>query len=377
MNASYHEIRSREELQNLLSKGGRISRCAFRGIDFADVADCCSFSQECRFSHCLFMGCSFAPGMEKQLEKTNLVFSDIDVPYNVFKGELYTAETLYRGYQEGCPDSYSDCFDSVVYRHYLLTGKRADDLKETLARSLHDHAVSDALHDLLSHYDEKHVVGIMGGHGLLRTEPMFRSIVLISKRLAEAGNLMISGGGPGAMEATHLGAWMAGRSDADVDEALGVLSEAPSFAHPLWLDTAFTVRRMFPQNEYISVGVPTWLYGHEPATPFATHIAKYFENAIREDGILTMAMGGIIYSPGSAGTMQEIFQDAVQNHYLSFGYSSPMVFLGTDYWLNQMPVYKLLTHLVATGKYKNLQLSITDDEDEIVNIIERFKEGSF
>lgn len=373
MNASYHEIRNREELQAILLKGGRISRCAFRSIDFTGFAECCNLSQECRFSHCLFMGCTFAPGMEKQIEKNNLVFSSIDVPYNIFSGKLYTADTLYEGYREGCPESYAECFDSIVYQHYLQTGKRADDIKETLARTLHDHAMSDALHDLLSHYEEKQVVGIMGGHGLLRTEPMYRSVVLISKRLAEAGYLMISGGGPGAMEATHLGAWMAGRNMSDVDMALKVLSEAPSFTHPLWLDTAFTVRRMFPQDEYISVGVPTWLYGHEPATPLATHIAKYFENAIREDGILTLAMGGIIYSPGSAGTMQEIFQDAVQNHYLSFGYSSPMVFLGTDYWENQMPVYKLLTHLVATGKYKNLQLSITDDEDEIVNIIERFK----
>ena len=86
------------------------------------------------------------------------------------------------------------------------------------------------------------------------------------------------------------------------------------------------VRERFPQDRYESVGIPTWLYGHEPATPLATRITKYFDNSIREDGILTLAKGGIIYTPGSAGTLQEIFQDAVQNHYLSFGYASPMVF---------------------------------------------------
>ena len=86
----------------------------------------------------------------------------------------------------------------------------------------------------------------------------------------------------------------------------------------------------------MSLGIPTWLYGHEPSTPFATHIAKLFENSIREDSILTLAFGGIIYAPGSAGTVQEIFQEAVQNHYLSFGVSSPMIFLGSKYWNDEI-----------------------------------------
>lgn len=184
---------------------------------------------------------------------------------------------------------------------------------------------------------------------------------------------MVSGGGPGAMEATHLGAWMAGRTEAEVDEALAILSAAPSYKDRLWLDTAFQVLEKFPTSKYVSLGVPTWLYGHEPATPFATHIAKYFDNSTREDTILTIAKGGVVYSPGSAGTMQEIFQDAVQNHYLSFGYASPMVFLGTEYWNEEMPVYKLMQYLVDKGKYNNLLLSITDSIDDIVRILEDFR----
>ena len=131
--------------------------------------------------------------------------------------------------------------------------------------------------------------------------------------------------------------------------------------------------RRFPQSEFVSLGVPTWLYGHEPSTPFATHIAKFFENSLREDSILTMAFGGIIFTPGSAGTMQEIFQDAVQNHYLSFGISSPMVFMGEKYWTEEMPVYPLLQQLMAAGKYKNLLLSITDDTEQIEKELKRFQ----
>ena len=168
---------------------------------------------------------------------------------------------------------------------------------------------------------------------------------------------------------------MAGRSVEDVEEALEILSQAPSYKDRLWLDTAFRVMERFPDSRYVSLGVPTWLYGHEPATPFATHIAKYFDNSTREDSILTISKGGVIYSPGSAGTMQEMFQDAVQNHYLSFGYASPMVFLGKEYWTEEMPVYRLMQYLIEKGKYNNLLLSISDSVEEIVKEIENFRES--
>lgn len=289
-----------------------------------------------------------------------------------YRHELYTAESLYKGYQLGEPESYKNCYDSIVYQHYLQKGKNSRDIKETLARTLHDHAIGDAMYDFLDQYKEKQVIGIMGGHGLLRTDEAYLKVVQISKELTEKGYLMISGGGPGAMEATHLGAWMAGREENELQQALKLLCEAPSFKNPKWLDTAFQVRELFPQEKYKSLGVPTWLYGHEPSTPFATHIAKLFENALREDDILTIAMGGIIYAPGSAGTMQEIFQDAVQNHYLSFGYASPMIFLDKTYWTEEMPVYPLLQHLLKKGKYKNLILSITDNKEEVINSIMEF-----
>ena len=365
----YREVRSVEELQQLLATRERIERCVFQDMDFSALTEECGTA---RYFDCLFMGCTFSKPMRIQIDRSCLIFSHIDVPYNCFRSALYSPEDLYDHYAIGVPESYHECYDYRVYEHYLRMGKTATDIKETLARTLHDHAMSDALHDFLAQWDERHVVGIMGGHGLLRNDPAYRKVVMLSKRLTEEGFLMVSGGGPGAMEATHLGAWMAGRTTGEVDAAMGILSEAPSYEDALWLDSAMRVRTQYPVGNYVSLGVPTWLYGHEPATPFATHIAKYFENALREDGILTIAKGGIIYSPGSAGTMQEIFQDAVQNHYLSFGYASPMVFLGTEYWTEEMPVYPLLKHLATKGKYRNLLLSLADDEDAIVETIKEF-----
>ena len=233
--------------------------------------------------------------------------------------------------------------------------------------------MSDALQAMLARYDERRVVAVMGGHAVLRTDANYIKIARISKRLTELGFLMVSGGGPGAMEATHLGAWMAGRGDEELQAAVEMLLPSPCYKDKGWLSSAYRVMERFPRREDIcSLGIPTWFYGHEPATPFASHIAKYFDNSVREDGLLAIAKGGVIYTPGSAGTMQEIFQDAAQNHYETFGFASPMVFFGEEYWRKQVPVYELLSHLQEQGRYRNLILSITDDIESVVEHILSF-----
>ena len=296
------------------------------------------------------------------------------VPFEVTRNRLYSAQELYEGYDPLVNGSFESCYDSQVYQHYISKGKLQADTLETLARTLHDHGIHSALYDFFKDHDQQLCVGIMGGHAQLRTDPSYRDIVFLSKRLTELGFCMLSGGGPGAMEATHLGAWMAGRSPEEVDDALQFMGVAPSFKDEGWLSTAWQVMEKYPQEKYHSLGIPTWLYGHEPSTPFATHIAKYFENSIREDNILTLAYGGIIYTPGSAGTIQEIFQDAVQNHYVSLGLSSPMIFMGKKFWTEEMPVYPLLESLAETGKYKNLILSLSDDTEEIVQELLKFRD---
>ncbi len=294
------------------------------------------------------------------------------VPYDIAPKRLYDGRTLYQGYVAGDDTSFDTCFDSRVYNHFIATGKMTKIVEESLARAIHDHAMHTALNDFFKEHDSHRCVGVMGGHALKRDDEAYRTIALLSKQLTERGFVMISGGGPGAMEATHLGAWMAGRSMSEADDALSILAQAPTFHSCEWMHTAFQVMEKYEQSRYVSLGIPTWLYGHEPSTPLATHIAKFFENSIREDSILTLAYGGIIYAPGSAGTMQEIFQEAVQNHYLSFGFSSPMIFLGTKFWSTEMPVYPLLKSLMETGKYKNLRLTITDDCAQVIKELEAF-----
>ena len=286
--------------------------------------------------------------------------------------ELYDAASLYAGFDPADESSYGNCYDGRVYADYIASGKRSRDLAVTLPRTLHDHSISDALYRFLSGYDPFQIVGVMGGHAMKRSDAPYRHVARISKQLTEHGKLMVSGGGPGAMEATHFGAWMAGRSDAELDAALEMLSVADTFRDAGWLSSAFRVMERFPQGKFKSLGIPTWLYGHEPATPFATHIAKYYDNSIREDTILTVAVGGIIFTPGSAGTIQEIFQEAAQDHYKTCEVSSPMAFLGRDFFTKEVPVYPFLEDMMARGKYHDLLLSISDDADDIVREILSF-----
>lgn len=367
----YKEIETVEELNNRLKHHNTLEHYAFQSINFHKADDGASL---CRFIDCLFMGCDIPEEMFQRMDSECIVFPRIKMPFRVFPHRLYDRYNLYRGFDLEDESSFETCYDTLVYRHYIATGKEAPCIKESLARTLHDHSISNALFELMDNYPDDKVVGIMGGHALLRTDEGYAKIVEISKRLTECGCLMLSGGGPGAMEATHLGAWMAGRDSEEVHDAIEMLKVAPSFSDKGWLSSAIRVISRYPQTKgFRSIGIPTWFYGHEPATPFATDIAKYFDNSIREENITALAKGGIIYTPGSAGTLEEIFKDAAQNHYETCDYPSPMVFFGHEYYTREFPVYPLFQDMLRRGKYKNLLLSITDDVDEVVKTILEFK----
>ena len=98
----------------------------------------------------------------------------------------------------------------------------------------------------------------------------------------------------------NLGVWFANRSDEDLELAIDILSRAPYFEDKDWLSVGFEVRRAFPllqiaADPVISLGIPTFFYGHEPPNVFQTHCAKFFANSVREDSLLSMAYNGIVY----------------------------------------------------------------------------------
>lgn len=349
---------------------------AFQHLDLRDQRGFESGS----FAGCLFLSCDLTPAQAGFLTTTGatVIRDDDGRPFTAHRSHLYTPEELFAGFDPDVPDGYDATYDALVYRHWVATGRQYPDrIDESLARRLHDHSITDALQEELA---GREPVAIMGGHGIERRDPRFAAIARISRALARDGKLMLSGGGPGAMEATHLGAWMAHFPDDELDDAIGVLSPRPAgaepgreYADPDWLHRAWSVRKCWPiaEQRFPSIGIPTWMYGHEPPTAFAPLIAKYFANSVREEGLLAVATHGVVFAPGSAGTIQEIFQDAAQNHYASFGPPSPMVLLGRDYWTRERPVWPLLESLATGNGYRDLIL-LTDDEREAVDAIRAY-----
>lgn len=323
------------------------------------------------FSKSLFLGCKMTPRIVAHLVSDNFIFPLLDMSFNSYPNKLYDSDTLYSGFNHHVRESYGETYDKKVYDYYQRALKKPT-IKDTLAQRLHDHSITDALSDYLSSIPERKRIAVMGGHKMSRTDKSYRQIVDLSKELTEKGFLMLSGGGPGAMEATHLGAWFAGKSVSESEEALRMLAVAPFFSDPDWLVSAFRVIEKFPNPHFDSLGIPTWHYGHEYPTPFATHIAKYFENSVREEGLLALAKGGVVFSPGSAGTMQEVFQDLAQNHYESYGYASPMIFLDSDYWVHSRPLYPLIKKMQQKGDLLHLDLGLYDENKDIIAHLMRF-----
>jgi predicted Rossmann-fold nucleotide-binding protein len=282
------------------------------------------------------------------------------IPYDPFRTTLYTRDELMRGE-----------LDARIERHVLDHGFRAPPAAEALAQRLHDHAIDVALSEFLSvEGDPRKVVGIMGSAVTPRDDPWFRAAAELGRLAARAGYLVASGGGPGIMEAANLGAFLAPHDDEALDAAIGELARAPSYEsgqREAYAAAASAVRERFlPGGE--SLAIPTWFYPGEPVGQFASAIAKYFANSIREDGLLTIAVSGIVFAPGRAGTTQELFQDAAQNAYGIRG-RSPMVLLGRDAYGGHPSLFDVLRDQARRyGGFDHL-VALTDDPAEALAFI--------
>jgi predicted Rossmann-fold nucleotide-binding protein len=376
----------------------------------------------CDLAGCHFLGCEIGPAVAARIAASELeadpkrrcvVFPRLTgLSFNPYRGTLYAPEELLGRFPLGDdPEEDRAAYaGSVDWQTFLSVAdwrdgpspsfalRRGESLDLVLARRLHDTAIADALEDLLqdaaSRPGARGVVAIMGGHNLPRREKepgrdaTYAQVALLAWQLTRLGYLLVSGGGPGAMEACNLGAYFASRPEGDLRAAIRILESFPAFVlgrSADWLRPAMAVRRDYPHRDADevrrggSLGIPTWHYGHEPPNAFATHIAKYFENSVREEGLLAIATEGVIFAPGNAGTVQEIFQDACQNYYRTYGPAAPMVLLDRDYWVEdeaayrpggrQKPVTLLLRQLAAEKGFTDRVRFADSPEEAVAGIV--------
>lgn len=354
------DIDSLDELDALLAAGAtRMAGWRIQDVDLRGRTDAL-LTLDPRGA--VLLGCDITETTHRHLTTGGaLIFPDLpELPFDTYRARLYTPDELYAGIDT---EPYSRTPDALIYG---WSRQRDRDATRRMAQALHDHAVDAALEEQLA---GARTVGVMGGHAVNRGDDDYRRAARLGYRLARTDLGVMTGGGPGAMEATNLGASLSSYDDATLDDAIEMLAAAPTFRPSVtrWARVAFAVRARWPEHGH-SLGIPTWFYGHEPPNAFATGIAKYFQNSVREDTLLRHCDAGIVFLPGAAGTVQEIFQDACENYYADRATVAPMVLVGSVYWTDQVPVWPLLRRL-GDGRPMARCLHLVDDLDEAVEII--------
>lgn len=179
--------------------------------------------------------------------------------------------------------------------------------------------------------------------GSARTKPgsfYYEKTVTIAKMLADRGFSIITGGGPGIMEAANKGA----------HEANGV-----------------------------SVGLNIDLPHEQTHNPYIhkSYLIEFDYFFVRKVMFVKYAQG-FVMMPGGFGTMDEMFEviTLIQTGKIK---PVPIILFGSDYWAGLLAWIK--NTMLADGKINSVDLEIfkiTDSEDEVCRIMEDYyKEQHF
>jgi uncharacterized protein (TIGR00730 family) len=177
-------------------------------------------------------------------------------------------------------------------------------------------------------------ISVFGSARTMPEHPSYAVAEEAGRKLAEAGFAVITGGGPGVMEAANKGASEAG----GVSVGLGIELPFESGLNP-WVDVGINFRYFFARK---------------------TMFVKYAQ--------------GFVVLPGGLGTFDELFEalTLVQTQKVT---SFPVALLGVDYW--QGMINWLRDTVLADAKISASDLDmmvLTDDVDEVVRLMLKSRE---
>ncbi|MFQ5736858.1 MAG: TIGR00730 family Rossman fold protein [Thermodesulfobacteriota bacterium] len=177
-------------------------------------------------------------------------------------------------------------------------------------------------------------VSIFGSSRLDKNNPCYRQTLDVSNLLSKNGYAIITGGGPGIMEAANRGAKKNGGA------SIGLNITLPKEQKP---------------NRYQTKSL---------------HFRYFFARKV----MFVKYAIGYVCMPGGFGTMDEFFEalTLIQTHKI---YPFPLILFGKDYWRPLLDFMK--NKMVKYGTITNDDLAfidLTDEPEEVLDIINRHME---
>lgn len=180
-------------------------------------------------------------------------------------------------------------------------------------------------------------VSIFGSARIKPSEPYYELAVSVAKSVSDAGYGIITGGGPGIMEAGNKGAHLAGGT------SVGLNIDLPFEQH---------------DNPYID---------SDKSLDF-----DYF--FVRKVMFVKYSQGFVVM-PGGFGTLDELFEaiTLIQTNKI---HKFPIILVGSKFWSGLIDWVKDTMLGAGNISAKDLDLiKIVDTEDEVVKIIDAFYKG--
>ncbi len=182
--------------------------------------------------------------------------------------------------------------------------------------------------------DTRFAITLFGSARTLPEDPYYQAAETIASKLADNGYSIISGGGPGIMEAANKGAC---------------------------------------EHDVSSIGLNIELPFEQAPNPYQNKALNFRYFFARKVMFVKYSMG-YVCMPGGFGTMDEFFEalTLMQTHKV---YPLPLVLYGSEFWEGLVEWMRNVMLPHGTISEEDFELmTITDDPDEVVRIMNEHRE---